>query len=193
MNLSISKLVKTTLLGSAIAFGTQANAQEQEKKPLPNYPNYFKDSNKDFNWEMPKDGKEENIFWKNPWITPLPNDPNSFRDFNFPRPLNKPVFSDDYIDFDDDYRSKGNENFLNIFLIFSGLGATSLIALFAYRRLIQHANKKSEELEETLRFARSNKFGSTNVKKQSVQEKAIRREILKILKQRSGIDPSIYK
>ncbi len=193
MSLSISQLVKTTFLSSAIAFGTQANAQEQEKKPLPNYPNYFKDFNRDFNWEVPKDGKDENILWKDPWITPLPNDPNSFRDFNSQRPLDKPVFSDDYIDFDGDYGSRGNENFLNIFLIFSGLGATSLIALFAYRRLIQHANEKSEELEETLRFARANKLGSTNATKQSVQEREIRKEILKILKQRSGIDPSIYK
>ena len=168
--MNIKNISQKIALGIGISLGTvsitsEAKAQEQETKPTFSYPNIFKDLHS----EKPKD---DNLFWEQ-WAKRVPNHPD------FERDLFWEAQDENYIP------SRNDEHILNAILIFSGLGAAGLIFLFAIRNFINYTDEKSKELEETLRFVKS--------RSKPRCKKEVYAAMLKILRQRSGIDPALYE
>lgn len=184
MSLKISKLLQVPLLSSAIFLGSQATAQEKEVKPQENkesptyiYPKYFDVQNP---WKP-----NEN----NPFIwDPKNNNENLFKNFN------RQNYNDDGFNFDDDLRNKNDDDLIrNIFIV--GISGSVFLGLFLvmFSRLKKYAQQKGKEFEEFLSENEQYNKRQTTTRKQSARERECRTAVLKILKQRGGIDPSIYK
>ena len=165
MALKILNLLQAPLISSAILLGGQAQAQENEFKPKQNNPNWNA-----FNDQNPWKPSNESPFIWNP-------------DFNF---QNKS--DDDLINNNDD------DFFFNVILLTIVFSLVAGIPLLMFLNLRKFISQKGKEFDEFLENEKSISVQSkVSTRKKSAREEECREAVLKILKQRRGIDPSIHK